>query len=362
MRSDPPGVTVAAWAGSTNLGDELVLAALLEKLRRRDVSPRVLSIDPARTRATHGVAASTTWSLTNPGSLESDAVLLGGGGLLQDETSPLNLPFHLGRARLAAIGGRPLAGIGLGAGPLTGPAGVLVRHTLSGAVAISVRDAGSQALLRSLGLTSTLAADLAVSLPPPGVPAAGRLAVALRPWTGRRSIVPVSRRRRSATTTPPWFLPGMAAALDDVVVRTGLAVHFVAFQSDRDGAVHRAVAARMRTAATFAAPDVDDVVTEVASCQAVVAMRYHAGIAALLGGRPAVLLGYSPKVSSLASEVPRGMAGLRWGPGAPPAVADALLPLLPAGEAVVEARERLRDRERANDGVLDRLLEAAEVR
>ena len=353
---------MAAWAGSTNLGDELVLAALLEKLRRRGVAPRVLSIDPAATQAVHGVAASTTRALPDPRRPRGAGVLLGGGGLLQDETSPLNLPFHLGRARLATAGGRPLAGIGLGAGPLTGAAGVLVRRTLSRAVAVSVRDAGSQALLRSLGVTSTLAADLAVSLPVPGepaTPAAGRLGVALRPWKGTRSIVPVSRRRRSGATTPPWFLPSMAAALDAVVGRTGLRAHFVAFQSDRDDAVHRGVAARMRTEATFASPDLVGVLAEVASCEAVVAMRYHAGIAALLGGRPAVLLGYSPKVSSLAAEVPDGMAGLRWGPGAPPAVADALVPLLGAGEAVLEARERLRARERANDDVLDRLLEAA---
>ena len=361
MRSDL-GVTVAAWAGSTNLGDELVLAALLEKLRRRGVTPRVLSIDPAGTRATHRLAASTTRVLRNPPGPGSDAVLLGGGGLLQDETSPLNLPFHLGRARLAAIGGRPLAGIGLGAGPLTGPGGVLVRRTLSTAVTVSVRDAGSQALLRSIGVSSTLAADLAVSLPTPGAAASGRLAVALRPWTGIRSIVPVSRRRRSAATTPPWFLPSMAAGLDDVADRTGLAVHFVAFQPDRDDAVHRAVAEHMRTEATFASPDVRGVVAEVASCQAVVAMRYHAGIAALLGGRPAVLLGYSPKVSSLAAEVPHGMAGLRWGPGASPDVADALLSVMGAAEAVLEARDRLRERERADDDVLDRLLDAAATR
>ena len=353
---------MAAWAGSTNLGDELVLAALLEKLRRRGVAPRVLSIDPAGTRATHGVEASTTRALRNPRRLGSGAVLLGGGGLLQDETSPLNLPFHLGRARLAARGGRPLAGIGLGAGPLTDRAQVLVRRSLSRAVAVSVRDEGSQALLGSLGVASTLAADLAVSLPIPTAPASGRLAVALRPWTGTRSFAPVARRRRSAATTPPWFVPGMAAALDEVAERTGLAVHFVAFQSDRDDAVHRAVAERMRTVSTFAAPDVRGVLAEVASCEAAVAMRYHAGIAALLGGLPALLLGYSTKVSSLAAEVPDGMAGLQWGPGAPLAVADALLPLLGAGEAVLGARERLRSRERANDDVLDRLLEAAATR
>lgn len=353
-------MTVAAWAGSTNLGDELVLAALLAKLRRRGLHPLVLSVDPGATCAAHGVPASTTRGLVNPLAARPSGVLLGGGGLLQDETSPLNLPFHLGRAWLAAAPRRPWAGIGLGAGPLSAPGRRLVRRALSPAVAVSVRDQPSRELLRSLGVTSTLATDLAVSLPVPQVRVEGRVAVALRPWTGARSMVPVARRRRDRSPEAPgWFVPGVAAALDDVADRTGLALHFVALQRDRDDAVHRAVAERVRATVTFATPDVDTVVAEMASCEAVIAMRYHAGIAALLGGRPAVLLGYSPKVSSLAAEVPGGTVGLTWGPAAPAALADALASVLGATEPVLEARARLRARERGNDDVIDLLLEAA---
>ena len=358
--SRAPSVTVAAWAGSTNLGDELVLAALVEKLRLRGVHPQILSIDPAGTRAVHGVPAVATRTLGNPLAARPAGVVLGGGGLLQDETSPLNLPYHLGRARLAALPRRPLAGIGLGAGPLGSRGRWLVRRALSPAVAVSVRDAGSQELLRSLGVTSTLAADLAVSLPTPQVGVEGRVGVALRPWSGARTTVPVARRRGSRTPpAPDWFVPGMAAALDEVAGRTGLAVHFVAMQRDRDDAVHRAVAERMGADATFATPDVGGAVAEVASCEAVVAMRYHAGVAALLGGRPAALIGYSPKVSSLAAEVPHGMVGITWSRTAPRQLADGLLGVLGATDPVVEARERLRRRERGNDDVLDLLLDAA---
>ena len=40
----------------------------------------------------------------------------------------------------------------------------------------------------------------------------------------------------------------------------------------------------------------------VADCQAVVTMRYHGGIAALLHSKPTVLLDYSPKMGGLADE------------------------------------------------------------
>lgn len=225
---------------------------------------------------------------------------------------------------------------------------------------MSVRDAASLDVLAGIGVAARLAADLAVSLPDPRVQVKGRVAVSLRPWTGTGSVVPVAARRRSATgDRPAWFAPAMAGALDAVAAGTGLGIHFVALQADRDDAVHRAVAERMLSPATFASPDVRTVVGEVASCEAVVAMRYHAGVAALLGGRPAVLIGYSPKVPSLAREVPGGMSGLAWDRVGLEALPRALEAVLDRGEAVVEGRARLRVREQVNDQVLDQLLEAA---
>lgn len=353
-------LTISAWAGSTNLGDELILAALLAKLAARGVDPTVLSVDPDGTRAAHGAAASGLPALLRRGSRRPPAVLLGGGGLLQDLTSPLNLPYHLGRTLLAAGRRGSFAGIGLGAGPISSRVGArLTRAALRRAVAVSVRDHGSVDLLARLGIRASLAADLAVSLPTPRVQVEGRVAVSLRPWTGGGGALPVALRRRGRTpTTPSWFAPAMAAALDEVAGRTDLGVHFVALQADRDDAVHKEVAARMRSPAAFAVPDVRTVVDEVASCQAVVAMRYHAGIAALLGGRPAVLIGYSPKVPSLAAEVPGGMAGLAWDESSLTGLPAAVEQVLDQDEAVVAGRERLREREQVNDQVIDRLLDA----
>ena len=224
-------VVVSAWAGSTNLGDELVLSALLQKLWQRGVDADVLSVDPAGTTAAHRTPSSSTADLVRRSRPRPAGVVLGGGGLLQDETSPFNLPYHLGRTHLAARG-CPVAGVGLGVGPLRGRFGrTLVRRSLGGAVATSVRDAPSQDLLRSLGVESVLAADLAVSLPDPRVEVEPRIGVSLRPWTGAAHLLPVGLRRRGRTAaSPPWFVPAVAAALDAAASGTGLAVHFVALQ------------------------------------------------------------------------------------------------------------------------------------
>ena len=99
-----------------------------------------------------------------------------------------------------------------------------------------------------------------------------------------------------------------------------------------------------------ARPSLAQLPAEVASGRVVVAMRYHGALCAVLGGRPAVLVGYSPKVDALAAEL--GPAGrlLPWRP-------EGLSDVVPAVRAVLaadprEARKRLRLRERGNREVL----------
>src|SRR5688572_2849834 len=113
-------VLVAAWVGSTNLGDELIFAALVRKLRARGVDVTAVSVDPAATTAAHGVAAVAHSDLNGlwRALSECDAVVFGGGGLLQDETSPFNLPYHLSRLWLARLRSRRAVAVGVGAGRL----------------------------------------------------------------------------------------------------------------------------------------------------------------------------------------------------------------------------------------------------
>ena len=118
-------------------------------------------------------------------------------------------------------------------------------------------------------------------------------------------------------------------------------------------AIHRSVAEHLDSEAELAAPGLDDVLDEVGKSRLVITMRYHGAIAALLHGRPAVLLDYSPKMSSLAAE------GGRWAP-----LVTSLQPepdrLVRAAEAAIgvaprasEVRELLRERLSENDRALD---------
>jgi polysaccharide pyruvyl transferase CsaB len=352
-------VLVAGWVGSTNLGDELVLAGLLTHLRALGVQPVVLSVDPEATARDHGVEAVRSGGpaalLSAAGS--ADALVLGGGGLLQDETSPFNLPYHLGRTWAAAVRRLPRAGVGLGAGRLDTALGRALVRTSLRRTPLSVRDAPSADLLASLGLPRpTVAADLALALPDVDVPARDRLVVCLRPWSGGRGRLPVSvRARRTAPLADDPAVAATAAELGRVARTTGLDVHLVALQADRDGPLHDAVADRMSVPVTTARPALADLPAEIGSSRVVLAMRYHGALCAVLAGRPAVLVGYSPKVDALAGELGEAGRLLPWRAGGLSGAAEAVDAV--AGHGTAAARDRLRARETGNRAVLAALVE-----
>lgn len=350
-------VVVAAWVGSTNLGDELVFAGLCRKLAARGAAVCAVSVDPAATRAAHGVAAVDHRDVGGVLAVvgEADAVVLGGGGLLQDETSPLNVPYHLSRVWGAVLRRTPFAAIGVGAGRLSTRTGrALVGVTLRRAAAVTVRDRDSRDLLRDLRVPGVrVAADLAVGLDGPTTPAADRLVVCLRPWRAARARLPARLR---GDQTPQPVVDALARALDQTAADTGLAVHFVALQADRDGPFHERVGAAMRTPWSVAEPGLGSVLAEVATGQVVVALRFHGGVAAALAGRPCVLVGYAPKVDALAADLGDGATCLAWSPDALARMPEAVRAVRPHAGAAAAGLAALRARDRVNDEALDVLL------
>ena len=351
---------VAGWIGSTNLGDELVFAGMRHLLERRGIRPVAVSQDPAATRTDHGVNAVAG---TDPYALaraigQADAVILGGGGLLQDDSSVLNLPFHLSRVALARGRRTPFAGVGLGVGGLSTTLGrSLVRRAMRSAVAISVRDQPSAELLAEVGVPgAVLAADTAFAVPAPAAAAEDRLVVCLRRWGGAGSRLPASLQ---GDPTPRPQVEALAKGLDASAEALGLAVRFVAFQRDRDDALHRRVAQHMHSPVSFATPGLSTVLEEVAASRAVVSMRYHGGIAATLVGRPVVLIDYASKVAALATELGQGVRLHAWDTDDLAAIPSSLTQVLDHVGDVEAARERLVQRQTGNARVIDRLLDAA---
>lgn len=298
-------VVIAGWSGTTNLGDELLLRALLGLLARRQCTATVVSTNPEATASTHGVDSIPLGDVRGlwRALRHSDGLIVGPGTLIQDQTSPASLPWHLGRVPTAKTARIPVVGIGLGAGPLRRRGSrTLVGTTLRRVGAITVRDHHSAGLLAGCGVRNVaVGGDLVLGLDPPGTLPQGRVVVSLRAHHPGGSIVPL--RKRPTHAWDPDRIAALARGLDDVAGTTGLPLHFVAFDTDHDTEFHERVAARVRTAHTTEVPDLDGVLAAVGSGDVVVAMRLHAAMAAVVTGRPTVLIGYTDKVNALAAEL-----------------------------------------------------------
>ena len=352
---------VAGWIGSANLGDELVFSVLRGLLQERGVAVSAPSLNPAATATTHDVAA---FGHLNPVALHhhlrsTDAVVFGGGGLLQDETGIWNLPYHLHRVRSARWAATPWAGIGLGAGGLTTRLGrSQVRRALHGHTAIAVRDEASAEALAALGVERVVRAADLVWLTDPPAPATrtGTLGVCLRaPQTSR--WLPAALGPRGRLTDD--LAAAIATAIDATATATGLTTSFIAFDAAADDPVHRQVADHMETPAQTHTPGLDTVLATVAATEAMITMRYHAAVAAALAGSGVVTLDFSPKLGSLAAELrpacchlsPSATDGLTRLP-------EAVTAALAARGALPEAVARLRALSGRNVDVLEDLVAA----
>ena len=286
-------------------------------------------------------------------------MILGGGGLLQDETGIWNLPYHLHRVRSARRAATPWAAVGLGAGGITTRLGrSQVRRALHGHTAIAVRDEASADALAALGIERVVrAADLAwLATPPTAIEGTGTLGVCLRaPQTAR--LLPAALGPRGRLTDD--LAATIAAAIDATATATGLTTRFIAFEADADDPVHRQVADHMDTPAETHTPGLTDVLATVAATEAMVTMRYHGAIAAALSGSGVVTLDFSPKLGSLAADL--GSACCHLSPSAPDGLSrlpEAVTAALAARSALPEAVARLRALAARNVDVLDDLLAA----
>ena len=355
-------IAVAGWFGSDNLGDELILQCLVQALRDRGAEPVAVSIDSARTSRDHGIGSVThrnpsQWLSLRRALRDCEGMAIA-GGLIQSETSPWNIPFHTSRL-WAAARRCPMAAVGMGVGHVHGlPGRSLGRNSLQRLRRIVVRDADSARRLRSWGLDDVaVGADPVMALEPEPVEPADTMCVILRPANQRGLRTAAAKAERSKPS--PAVLDRMARSIDAAAAATGLVPRFVAFQASRDGPLHTELASRLTASAEVVAPTLHTVVTEVGRSRMVVTMRYHGAIAALLHGRPTVLLDSSPKMAALAAEGGGWAPLLDPGQLEAPQLATAVSDALAAPSRAPDARAALIQRLAANDSALDRLAEGA---
>jgi|GEM_PF-742734 len=303
-------VVVSGWYGAGNIGDELLLASFVGWVKAHGGVVTAISIDPAHTKAMHGIDAVDFNDLAAISSVMADAdtFALGGGGLLQthnaftfsalyDFDNTADVATYARVLLLAKQFGLKTLMWAQGVGPLDGEqARQIVSGLLTVTDAITVRDEASRAILKELGAAQTIACApdpvWAADLPVMSLPerSTHRVGLVIRPWAAqpewRRILVDAVRQAFAGTgRTLVWIpyqshsVPGRSDSdlglIDEMIAELG------------DGFVHEVAAVQT----------LGEALAAMASCGGLVAMRLHAQILGARLGLPMLGIEYDAKMA-----------------------------------------------------------------
>lgn len=290
-------VLLCGYYGEHNLGDDALLAALLNQLPAGQ-EPVVTAHDQAEVEARFAVATCPRRSLkTVLAALgHCDALVLGGGSLLQDATSFRSLLYYAVLILAARLRSKPVLLWGQGLGPLRRRRSqLLVRSLLPLAHGISWRDRASADLAGGWGVRALLGSDPVWSLPP-------------GTWTGAGGPILLCWRPTPLLKERHWRV--LLGALDQLAERSGRPVQWLPFHLDQDAALLEEFRERGWLPGRLGGRSVSVEARSPAQAQRlmgaaglVIAMRLHGLILAALAGAPCSALSYDPKVRAAAEAI-----------------------------------------------------------
>jgi polysaccharide pyruvyl transferase CsaB len=307
-------VLLSGYYGYGNLGDEALLSGILSSLKKYGHNVTVLSGNPEYTKELHNVNAVSRYKGLPLALLQHQAVISGGGGLLQDKTSSRSLQYYLGVLSLAKLLGKKVIVYGQSIGPLSESGKKAVASSLKG-VAVAVRDEMSQGLLSELGLKSELVADGALLLQGLGFGVQG-LGKNPKPLSGSKSASTTQsgtdRIWNQKTPNPKPFLlfpragyPAITTALTKLaqaLIAQGHTVAGLSVQPNEDRHDLETIRAAVPEFMVLQAQSPQELVNIISQSSYVVSGRLHGLILAAVAGVNFCGLVYDPKVAAFLSE------------------------------------------------------------
>ena len=335
-------ILLCGYYGEHNLGDDALLQVLLEALPA-GLSLRITARDPEPVRALQPdalIVNRRSISACLKQAYQADAVIFGGGSLLQDSTSVKSLIYYLLLIAVTRLGGGRVLLWGQGLGPLRRAISRwAVRSVLPLCASASWRDQTSYDLARrwAPAVPMCMAPDPVWQLP-------------RRQWRGGGAIV-LSWRPTPLLDDQGWCT--LLSALDRLSFEVQAPVIWLAFHADQDGPLSDTLwerglmSSRLRHCSnTQIVTSLQTVFSTVDRARLVLPMRLHALILARLGGCPMAALSYDPKVEAAAAMADVPCTQLSELP-----VADELVRLWRSAvdqPADVESTERIRSRASAH--------------
>jgi len=286
---------LCGYYGMGNGGDEALLASLLQMLPPT-VSPIVLSGNPSQTRDRYGVEACDRKSF--PAIVDalrrSDALIWGGGSLMQDVTSALNPFYYGGLMWIAQRMGLKTIAWAQGIGPLNrSVTQAITRIVISDCTGVSVRDEKSARLVSGWKQPFALAPDPVWALgatPVPGL------------WNTRAPRVAVALRPHPALTESR--INQIAHALSLFQKATDAYILLIPFQPSRDLSIAKSLKTALSDQSEIMCLDDPRQLKGVfKGVEMAIAMRFHGLIMAASAECRCFAISYDPKVDQIMQEL-----------------------------------------------------------
>ncbi len=287
-------VLICGYYGFGNLGDEALLSGLLSGLKdQHDIT--VLSGNPDATENLHEVKAVHRYKSLFSAILNCDAVISGGGGLLQNKTSNRSLFYYLAVLRIAKLFKKKTFVFGQSIGPLNEQGQAWLKSSLKG-VNVAVRDKSSQDLLASLDIKSECFADCALLLKNETVPTT--------------TTLPASNTSAPTEQKPIMLIPrggypvmesGLLAIAEQLQNRSEDVIALT-IQKDEDQATIDKLIEIIPSLKVYEATTPYEVLKVMEHARLVISIRLHGLILAAKAGVPIMGIVYDPKVAAFLDE------------------------------------------------------------
>ena len=316
-------IFIIGWFGAGNIGDEAILISELLFLRDQisNVEFYILSFYPERTRQLTANIPEVN-KILRVGSKrdvfksdflgifkafrEVDVVMIGGGGIFQDIYNHYPIPFFTAMALLARLNRKRLILYCVGIGPIRSFVGKkLCKFAANSADIISVRDAGSKDLLKTLGVSRPvhLSADPIFLLEPVRNENVERV-IKLHHLTGNGPTIGVSVQDLLFWKNESRKI--LANTLDTLSKERGATIVFLPFGTYKDGwfnkdksspvdmVASKKLAALMRGKYSIITDELtpQELLAVIEKLDLVISMRLHGLIMGFNAGVPVVALTY----------------------------------------------------------------------
>ena len=294
---------VLGYYGFSNSGDETLLYAMIENLKKEkeDMRLLVLSKNPKETEKIYGVYSINRYNLLkiHKELKNSRLFIFGGGSLLQDVTSDKSLWYYLKVLKSAISAKTPVMLYANGIGPVNKQKNrEKVAQILEKVDVITLRDEESKSEVKSMGVKkeAIVTADPALSME--GIESSeARELLKLENIPDGKKILGISIRSWKGCT--PDFWTNFADGVDEICEKYDLVPVWIPLMYPNDIEISKTVQSKMKTQGYVLQKiySAEEIVGISGECELTIAMRLHSLIYAAAKGVPAIGISYDPKVS-----------------------------------------------------------------